>query len=151
MNPYPVSLGDCKSGLVETLKTIKRLNGYKTELPDDNIKPDYQTAFVDDDTDSTYPKCCVVLDSGQNSLRPNEGAQSVVRFILFLFVKELQEQDTATTQIETLIEAVELAVSRGDLNGTVTSAYVKEFIVDGGIRKPHGCAVVIVEALRTNQ
>jgi hypothetical protein len=144
------SLAVCKQGLINVLKRIKPSNGFTNDLSPAQILGRYDSAFVNQLDDLSYPKVMVVVDSGETTPLPAQQQHRTILFHVFVIVKALQETDDPVAMTESYIEDVEKAVYEdSSLDGTVDEAHVEGFTCDGGIKAPEGIAIITIEALRT--
>jgi len=145
------TISEVKAALVATLAGIVGGTDYANAIPDGHIYDHYSSAIVDNSSDASFPKVIVVLDSGTSESRPAEQFIKTLRFLIFVFVKKLEASHDQVNTTESFIEDVEKAIEQNSgLNGTVNNASVTEFLTDGGVLAPMGCAIITVEALLTS-
>lgn len=139
-----------KAALITVLKKLKVANGFKTNLPDDKIYTVYSAQLVATKTDASYPKLFVLADSGSNEGRAANRQEKSLSFICIFvcknvagYTKEPEEQC-----MDLLDDLEELMLQNDDLNGTVLSAGLAEFVTDSGVLLPEGSVVFHIKTER---
>lgn len=142
-----------RSALVTVLQRLKTANGFKTNLPDDKIYTNYSAQLVANKADSSYPKLFVLTDSGANKAKAANNQLRALSFICIFvckkvagFTKEPEEQC-----LDLLDDLEELMLQNDDLNGTVLSAGLAEFVTDSGVLLPEGSVVFHIETERITE
>lgn len=134
---------EVRDALVVALKSLKIAQGYVNNLPDANIKPSFDRMYLDNMQDTAYPKCLVFLTGGGDNSLIGEAREGRLEFILILVVKKVQSADNAQNMLMSYLSDLTLLLHRNhDLNGTVNSITIADYVMDGGILDPEGHLVM---------
>lgn len=135
--------------LLDAFKMIKIANGYSLDIPDCNIRPNFDPKFKDQKDTEDYPKVMLILDDGVIGNLPSRRKEKELIFFAVLVDKAHLGPDGETydqpaeSKVEALIEVVDrLTAMNPTLGDFVMSFSTDGFTTDSGYTHPEGTAVV---------
>lgn len=134
---------EIRSALVACLGTIRKSSGYENDLAADHIYSKWIQRVADAGDDSLYPKCFVIMETGNDSRLIGENARKELDFAVVIIVKKVASTDDPQTMVDSFLNDLEKMIQLQDtLNGTVHDVSLPSFAVDGGALDPEGALVV---------
>lgn len=104
----------------------------------------YDPNWLNDDTDSTFPKAAIVLNRFKKERSPGNMVNWTVEYWLLLQVKSLTGGN-ATDKLVDLVSAVDTVFTANPtLGGLVNDLDVTEGVMDPGILAPRSAAIIFM-------